>query len=333
MKMNIIKKIIILLTITFLSIVNAAGVGAGQRIIAPSVNIELIYTSGSGSAVTENGSYHEISDITSTVLTINGLVEIGVDETALSSLTPVGNIYTNVIAGTDYTLSYAYLNRGNAEDNVSFSATITEVTSGNWTGATSSIQSIAEDSFVTFSFTIRALTANVENLETATFNVLTSIVTPDNVVSYNSFADAVMAYSGPAGYSGYGGTDNIEHQIVIQIEDYNLSYLSRLVTINAPPDYPNTDSDLVPGSKIRYSIVVKNDTSAIAKDIVLTDIIPNNCHLYYTDTPSIEGGTDSSWEGETNNDASQSSPGNGVQFQVTIATQETVTLSYSVTVD
>lgn len=317
--------VVLIIVCSLLSFMYASGTRAGSNILAPSTNLKVEYGDGGGGTTTKNASEFGINDQSSTVLEINGLVETSVDLSGLSGLSFSEGIYKSVIPGNDYVLRFSYLNRGNNDEVVSFSSTVTDI---DWAGSGEVTKDILEDATHTFIVTLNAGVNQVENLEKATINVMTQLVDPDNVVSYNAFAAAVSDMLN----GGYGGIDDIAHEYGFQIEGYNLMFNNRGTAVQAPPSYPNTSTDVVPGAKIRYSIVFKNNTKAIAKDVILRDVIPNNCHLYYTETPTVEGAVSSAWEGALDNNADSSTP-EAVKFKVTVPAEGTVTASYSVTID
>jgi len=326
------RKSIVLLAVimVMLSWLSASGTRAGDSVFSPSVNLTIEYSSGSGGLTTsKNAADFGIADTAMNVLEINGLVETNLSLAGLSGLNLVGGLYKAVVPGTDYVMKFSYLNRGNNDEVVSFSSTVTDV---DWSGAAEVTTNLLEDATHVFTVTMNAGVNLVENLEKATFNILTRLVDPDNVVSYNAFTAAV----GAIGDTGtYGGTDNITHQYSFEIEGYNMEFSKRDVAVNSPTAYgypADHPTDVVPGSKIRYDIVFRNNSKAIAKDVILRDKIPNNCHLYYTETPAVDGATASAWEGETNNNA-DSTTVDAVKFRVTVPAESTVTASYSVTID
>jgi uncharacterized repeat protein (TIGR01451 family) len=93
--------------------------------------------------------------------------------------------------------------------------------------------------------------------------------------------------------------DDISHFYVLEAEDYDLEFVQRTSEVRAPTirGYTGNISDPVPGSKIIYTIVFKNNSTGKAMNVQIRDKIPNNCHLYYNDTPSVEGAEPSSGTG------------------------------------
>lgn len=322
------KKILVVAGITAMlfSWVLASGTRAGSSILATSTNLKIEYSAGGGGGTTsKNAGEFGINDSAMSVLEINGLLETSIDLTGLSALNLSGGIYKGAVPGNDYLMRFSYINRGNNDEVVSFSSTVTDA---DWAGAGEVTVNLLEDASHTFIVTMNPGYNAVENFERATFNMLTRLVDPDNVVSYNSFADAV----GDIANGAYGGTDNITHQYVFEIEGYNMEFDTRDAAVVAPSTYPNASTDVVPGAKIRYSIVFRNNSKAIAKDVILKDKIPANCHFYYTDTPAVEGALSSAWEGATDNNADKDTV-DAVKFRVTVPAESTVTASYSVTID
>jgi uncharacterized repeat protein (TIGR01451 family) len=319
---NKIKGIIIFLSslLLILSLGQASGVGAGTEITAISTN--LIVTFGEDSLT---GSEEGIADVTNTVLEINGLVETAIDTTVIDGLLDTG-VYKGITPNTDIVLSYTYLNRGNTTEDVRVSMDIVQDGDTGWTGDIAITANLAEDATYTFIVTINP--TSVYNLQQVTVDILAHLITATNVVSYNSFANAIMAYSGPGGYSGYGGTDNITHAYVLEIEAYNSAFQTRTSEVFAPSAYSGATDAVVPGSKIKYDIVIINNSEAEARDIQIRDVIPYNCHLY-DNTYSIAGTTagSESWTGTGD-------PGSTVGWNdVDIPASSTITATYTVTID
>ncbi|MDC0977731.1 hypothetical protein OAR19_00570 [bacterium] len=316
------KRLLIILLILFAGI-NAAGTVAGSDIFVPSTNIELAYSDGGGSATSKNGSEDGLADISTTILEINGLVETDVDSTEINYLLS-GGVYRNVTPGVDVVLRLTYLNRGNTDEETRISVDITQAAS-RWTGDVMITVNIVQDQ--THQFVVTINPATVENLERATVDILADLVSATNVVSYNAYSGAVGLFDG--GFQSdvsYGGTDNIGHQYVLEAEGYDLEFVKRASLVTAPGTYGGTITDVVPGSIIRYKIVVKNNSGAVAKDVEINDQIPNNCHMYNTDTPTpnadfISPANDTSGEGTA------------VLFRVTVPANSTATVNYSVTID
>lgn len=327
------KKMVVALAICTIlfSWLSASGTRYNTEILASSANLIIQYSSGNGGGVTtENAGAFGIADATSNVLEINGLVEVlPLDLSGLSSLTLSGDIYKNVTPGIDYVMKFSYRNRGNNDEDVSFSATVSDV---DWAGAKEEKVMILEDSIYEFIVTLNAGVNQVNNYERATVNTLAKLVDPDNVVSYNSFTDAVTLDKLGG---GYGGTDNITNEFTFEVQGYKLAFSTRNVSVDAPVAYGypvGQPNDVVPGAKLRYHIVFRNDSKAIANDVVLIDKVPADCHLYYTDTPSVNGANSSLWQGQTDNTADENTV-DAIKFLVTIPAESTVTAHYSVTID
>jgi uncharacterized repeat protein (TIGR01451 family) len=328
------KKMVMMLVVCFIfsTWLAASGTRYNTEILASSANLLIQYSSGNGGGVTtENAAAFGIHDATSNVLEINGLVEVlPLDLSGLSSLNLSGDIYKNVTPGIDYVMKFSYRNRGNNDEDVSFSATVSDV---DWAGAKEEKVMILEDSIYEFIVTLNAGVNQVNNYERATVNTLAKLVDPDNVVSYNSFTGAVTLEKDDI--DSYGGTDNITNEFTFEVQGYMLAFSTRNVSVDAPVAYgypAGQPNDVVPGAKLRYHIVFRNDSKAIANDVVLIDKIPADCHLYYTDTPSVNGANSAVWQGQTDNTADENTS-DAVKFLVTIPAESTVTAHYSVTID
>jgi uncharacterized repeat protein (TIGR01451 family) len=120
----------------------------------------------------------------------------------------------------------------------------------------------------------------------------------------------------------------MNYTFVLLAEGYTVKVLSRTVTVNAP----NGTAQLLPGAKIKYDITVQNLGGSIATSVNIKDLIPANCHLYYTDAPTVVGTTEWAWLGATDNAATNATT-DAVKYEITIPALTTVTASYTVTLD
>jgi len=168
-------------------------------------------------------------------------------------------------------------------------------------------------------------------LEEVTLNVTVEL-SGETAVDYTRFSNA---YAG-ATYQdegNYGGAQSMGPFIFkLEAEGYSILVVDRQLTINAPAGYSGDAADAIPGSKIKYFIVLKNESTAVATSINLTDVIPDNCHLYYTDLPSVTGAASYEWQGAEDNDAT-SQTADAVKYVITIPAEGTITASYTVTID
>jgi len=102
--------------------------------------------------------------------------------------------------------------------------------------------------------------------------------------------------------------------------------------ITAPDDYSGSSTDVIPGSKIKYTTDFENQSSGPATNCTITDIIPNNTHLYYVEnvTPTLNGDISNvSYQGVTNNVG----PNNEVKFQFDIDANGSASMNFTVTID
>jgi uncharacterized repeat protein (TIGR01451 family) len=298
-----------------------AGTAASAALSANGSNIVVSYSSGSiTGTVTQNR--------TVTVKKISGLAY----ETVLSDVPgTANNLYRPMVPGVTYNISFEYINRGNASDQIDLTTALTRTNDGHFTVGGNESKTVTAWQVASFNVEIDA--DNAYAYERATVDVTVDL-NGVNAVSYNAFNDA---YEGGtfASDGQYGGVDDLSYRFVLEAEGYSLTILSRSVTVNAPTGYtgtPVSETNLVPGVQITYFVAVKNNNNSVATSINLTDVIPNSCHLYYTTTPNVTGTTRWDWQGATDN-AATNATNDAVKFEITIPALSTVTASYTVTLD
>jgi uncharacterized repeat protein (TIGR01451 family) len=291
------------------------GAGVDIPIVAQGDDIVANYSGGS-----VNGDSNQTA--TTNVSKISGLAY----ETVLSDVpSTINNLYKPLKPGEEYGISFEYINRGNASDTVNIVLVMTSANAGHFGyQITEDTKSVEPWQVVSFDVKVNANGANA--FERATLDATISL--PDeSAVSYNGFSGAYQG--GSFGDDGeYGGTENMTHQFILEAEGFNLTVLGRSVSINSPIG----NADFIPGAKITYYIAIKNNSTAVATSINLTDVIPPNCHLYYTVTPDVQGATFWSWQGATDNNKT-SSDSDAVKYEITIPASGIVTASYTVTLD
>jgi len=109
--------------------------------------------------------------------------------------------------------------------------------------------------------------------------------------------------------------------------------LSHFAEVYAPTaeGYSGGASDVVPGSKIKYTIVLKNQGPSYSDLCIVKDYVPENTHLYYTDLPTVTGNVvNPQYTGATSNSAG---PGSEISFEFSMPANGVATINYSVTVD
>lgn len=113
----------------------------------------------------------------------------------------------------------------------------------------------------------------------------------------------------------------------------NVTFIQRTYEIFSPATSTpvGTVHDLVPGSKIVFSIGLKNQsTTTTASAYSVRDIVPVNTHLYFQVPPTMNGNAlNVEYQGVTTNSGS----GNEVKFTFDLPPNEHTTFSYTVTVD
>lgn len=307
------KKIIgSLLVLTLLcSSVFASGTLRGTVINALASDIVLNYAGNTKDATADG-----IADASQIVAAIHGLLETQADA-------PVA--LTGLVDGT-YDFAFSYMNRSNGDVDVDITRVFTPDARGHWTvTGDAGIKAIAEDAVV--QWTIAVVGASLESLEAATLSVTAKIQGADlNVVSYNAFVGAVGDMQGGA----YGGTDAINHVYRLEALGADVTILSRTAAITDPL----SGSNPIPGAKIKYTVVIQNNNSARIVGAQIADKVPNSCHFYDVDVPTVVG---------TENDATVALPtltaatgtaGADIVFSnMDIPANGTVTLDYTVTID
>jgi len=315
----------------------ASGTGAGTPIQAPSVNLKVTYTDGVGNSVTKNASADAVGDWAESVKAIHGLVAGDILCPDLAGFVATTHLYTGVTANENYLFSFSFTNRSN--EAVTADAAVVLAQNGTrWSMIDDPAKVIAEDAVQTFLITVNSGTAIA--FQRVTLNVTTSITAvpsvTKNVVSYNAWTAAV----GAAGDTGvYGGVDNIFNYYVLEAQGFELTVLSRTAEITAPVanGYAGLITDPVPGAKIKYTIAVRNDSSSVATDVDISDIIPNNCHLFFTDTPTVANEVANHWTALPAGfvpTANTTAGGQTISFMnINISPNAVLTLNYTVTID
>ncbi len=298
-----------LLVLTILcSAVFASGTRVNTIINAVAADIVLNYAGN-----TKNATADGLTDITSNVAAIHGLLETQANVPAL---------LTDLVDGT-YNFDFAYLNRSNDDVIVDINQVFTPDARGHWTvSADEGTKNILEDQIATWN--IAVVGALLESLEPATLSVTAKIQGGGlNVVSYNAFAGAVGDMLGGA----YGGTDAIAHTYSLIALGADVTILSRTSVITDPL----LGSNPIPGAKIKYTVVVQNNNAARIVGAEITDRVPNNCHFYDTDAATITG---------TENDLTVVKPtgtgaaGTAITYSnMNIGPNATLTMEYTVTID
>jgi len=298
------------------------GTADNTNVIANGSDIEVIYSAGS---VTGDAG----QDSSIFVDKISGAAYPGIQDGNLA-LSYSSSIYKGLEPGESYSVRFFFINRGNDDDSFSISSILTQGAS-RWTKneINSNLSNVSP--WQLGNVEVVAQPTLAEALEPVTLSVQIDL-SPGTAVNYDAFTNAYIG----ATYQDeghYGGLQQaVNNTFRLEAEGYELTVLDRSVTISAPAGYSGDADDLVPGSKIKYFIVVKNESTAVATSINLTDVIPQNCHLYYTNLPGVTGATAWEWQGVTNNSAT-SETADAVKFVITIPASGTVTAQYSVTID
>jgi uncharacterized repeat protein (TIGR01451 family) len=299
------------------------GTAPNTTILSRAQDIELIYAGGSKTAADDG--IQNLSDIQ--VQKISGMAFLRTQDGNLGA-TYDGYRYKGLIPGATYAVRYGFINRGNDTDIYHVTATLAQ-SAGRWSISSPSNFTVSPWQLGVVDVSVAPNTA--EATELVTVNVALELAL-GTAVSYTVFPNA--APHGTYRSEGlYGGVQASGQQtFILQAEGYNIAVVARQASVSQPAGVSVSATTLVPGSKIFYVIAVKNNGSTVATDVMLNDRIPHNCHLFYTDAPAVVGATTWTWEGVTNNAATEADL-NAVKFKLTIPANGQVTASYTVTVD
>ncbi len=333
------RKIILfsLLLLILASVTLASGTKAGSPITATSTNIVLRYSDGGSGEVSKNAKSDLIADWRQTIKAIHGLLPGDITCPQLAGFAKDTRVYTNVTANVDYVFSFTYYNRSN--ENVTADAvTVFNQPASRWSYIDPAARRIVEDEAVTYKVTVNSGTA-IAN-EKVTLNVTASITAVEsgmgnlNVVSYNVFENVV---SSDMQLGAYGGVNDIFNFYVLQAQGFSLTIITRNIDITVPSGYTGGAHDPVPGAKLTYTIVLRNNNTSVATNVDIFDNIPSNCHLYYTDVPTVLGEVRNLWNagGGGFTPTGNTVPGGSlITFNdVNISGNHTITLNYAVTID
>ena len=235
-----------------------AGTSAGTVITANATDLEITYTdTGSNVQPTVNA----LADITATVSAIYGL----------DGGTVAPDLDNVVLAGNATTYTVYFRNVGNTSDTVSFNydnvATINYqgLPGSTWevSPLSASSQLLSEFAVATVSFTVTAsMDAGNGSKGFVTVNAITER-TP--VGAYTGFNTNL--YGGAPTYS-YTTTTTVSGPDVVIVT-------KNLVLVTAPTanGYNGGDNDVVPGAKLKYQVVLKNQGTT-ANAVALEQAIP-----------------------------------------------------------
>jgi len=260
---------------------------------------------------------------------ISGLALPGAQDGNMG-LSYAGSLYKGLEPGDSYSARFFFINRGNDDDTYTVTSVLTQSAS-RWSKSEINSNLSNVSAWQMGSVEVVAEPTSALALEEVTLSVTVEL-SGETAVDYTRFSNA---YAG-ATYQdegNYGGAQSIGPLFFkLEAEGYSIKVIDRQLTINAPASYSGDATDAVPGSKIKYFIILKNESTAVATSINLMDVIPENCHLYYTDLPSVTGAASYEWQGAENNDAT-SQTSDAVKYVITIPAEGTITASYTVTID
>lgn len=317
----------------------ASGTLAGTSILAKAVSLNVHYTTQGGVATQNSAAANGIEDWIEEVDAIHGLQPGTVFCPAIGTFAEANHgPYDALPAASDYVFNLTFRNRSNESVTADVEAALTQA-GARWSIADTAAQTIVEDGLGQYYVTVNSGTALA--FERVTVNITASITAvpsvTKNVVSYNVFDGAI----GDNANGGYGGDDDIPYYYILEAEGFNLTVVTRAVEITSPQikGYGGGAHDPVPGSKVKYTIAVKNNSSSVATLVDISDVIPNNCHLYFNDAPTVEGEVNDHWvamdDGSTFEPTSNTTAaGTTVTFKdINISPNYTITLNYTVTID
>ena len=300
-----------------------SGTAVDTPINSYAADIVVSYPQGS-----TNGSTSGVSSITGiNVQKVSGLAYPRIEDGGLGEQY-IGNMYTGLMPGQQYALRYKFLNRGNGTNTYQVQSSLQQ-TGTRWSINTPTTVAVAPWQVAAVNIIV-APDASLA-MEVATLNVSMNL-SLDTAVQYSIFTGAYTG--GTYNNEGvYGGVQGIAYQTyILQAEGYNVNVINRTINIVNPNGVTVDATNVVPGARIMYTIVLRNYGNATASDVIFSDKVPLNCHLYYSDIPTVNGAVSATWEGATSN-AVTHSDSNAVRFRLTLMPQTAATLSYTVTVD
>ncbi len=303
-----------------------SGTAANTNIVAQAGGMKLNYNTE-----TRYASEDGIANDTTTVLKISGFAKERVYDGNLGE-TFENNLYQGLMPGKEYSVLFSYINRGNDSDSLTANITLDQESSRWTTLSNGLLNNISK--WQKIDYEVKVLPANALAYERTTLKVTLSLLN-GNAVEYSKFTEAYGG--GTLGDEGiYGGDDYFNYEFYLQAESVDLVFVDRIAYAEKPDSLVGgieiDEKNYVPGTKIRYAVVIRNDSAAMIPTVNLKDIIPQHCHLYYTDLPTIAGIPSSNWEwkGATANSAT----GEAVYFEIkNMPGNTTVTASYTVTLD
>lgn len=272
-------------------------------------------------------------NITVTVAKISGLEHENIKDGNLGEAFS-NNLYKGLEPGREYSVELNYINRGNDTD--SYSADITlEQTDARWLKAeyVNNLSNVSR--WQQTGFEVKVMPNQANNFEKVTLNISIELIGA-TAKKYEAHPGAWLG--GTFNNDGwYGGQQRFPESgsnvFVLEAQSYNVKFIKKTALINVPEEVQESNQGkLIPGSQILFSVVLKNESSAVATSVNIKDVVPQNCHLYYTDTPAVEGAVSWQWKGATDNTADENTV-DAVFFEVTMPSKGTVTVNYTVTVD
>lgn len=302
---------------------NFSGSAVNAPINSYAADIVVSYQGGA-----TNGLANGIPSITDlSVQKISGLTDPRIEDGGLGEQY-LGNMYAGLIPGEQYRLCYKFVNRGNSTDTYQIQSNLQQA--GNrW--SVNAPAAVVVSPWQVAAANIVVAPATALAMESVTLNVGVALAL-DTAVQYSAFSGAFTG--GTYNNEGvYGGVQSVASQAyILQAEGYNVDIVTRSMNIINPNGVTVDAANVVPGSLIKYTIVLRNHGNATASDVIIADKVPQNCHLYYSQEPTVNGAVSATWEGATSNAAIYTDV-NAIRFRLTISPQTMTTLSYAVSVD
>lgn len=303
-----------------------SGTAANTNIIAQASAMKLNYDLETRYANEDN-----IANDTTLVQKISGFAKERVYDGNLGE-TFENNAYQGLTPGREYSVLLSYINRGNDTDSLTANVNLQQEDS-RWNMLSNGLLNNVSK-WQKIDYEVKVLPASAMAYERTTLNITLSLLN-GNAVEYSKFSEAYGG--GTLGNEGvYGGADYFNYEFCLQAQSVELLFVDRLVYVEKPDSLVEgidiDEKNYVPGTKIRYAVVIRNNSSITIPTVNLKDVIPEHCHLYYTELPTIEGIPTENWEwkGATENIAI----GEAVYFEVrNMPGNTTVTASYTVTLD
>jgi len=291
--------------------VHAVGTDANTIITAVSSNLIITY---------EDESANPQPTVTGDITVTNAVQAVyGLSFSPSNALVPV-----TVIAGQSASFEFYALNKSNTSTTLNFSYAgysrfnqptfnysnntdkgVGDYDLSNSLNAGFSAVLVPEDTIATYNFTV-TVNADARDNVIATLNIY-------------SFLDLEATPNGSyTGINGnpYGGVSVDIKAVVITASGPDMVFVSKSASISQPALYTGSATDPVPGARIIYQMVVKNNGSATANAVSLEQNIPNDTDYDLGSMTAVQS-SGALYAQEFYNDAYNTDAGTGTDASVT----------------